>query len=188
MGISRLNLKAVVSSRGDVGSHLRKPNDAVLVSRGEPRWLILSCPCGCGEQFPINLDPRSGKAWRIYNAGRKDMTVFPSVWRDTGCQSHYIIWRGQVHFFGRSFEEEGKVSLELGHLMRPVLQKLSASTWRSFIEVADELGEIPWDVLDVCRDLVRAGNAEEGEGKLKSHFRLGRSTAAGRPASIRRLA
>jgi len=28
------------------------------------------------------------------------LTLFPSVWRDTGCQSHFNIWRDRILIFG----------------------------------------------------------------------------------------
>lgn len=172
MGVSTLNLRAVVSSRGEADQYLLKASDAVLVSRGGPRWLVLSCPCGCGERFPINLDPRSGPAWRAYNAEAGKLSLFPSVWRDTGCQSHYIIWRGRIYLFGPSNGEGEGSNVDLDYLTDSVSKKLSASVWRSFVDIADELGEVPWDVLEICRQFVRTDKAEEGVGKLKSHFRL----------------
>ncbi|MCK1732333.1 DUF6527 family protein [Bradyrhizobium sp. 142] len=172
MGVVILNFRAVVSSRGEADQHLSKPGDAVLVNRGGPRWLVLSCPCGCGERFPVNLDPRSGPAWRIYNAEGGKMSVFPSVWRDTGCQSHYIIWRGRIYLFGSDNDAETDAGIALDDLLGPVSKRLSYAAWRSFVDVADELGEIPWDVLEACRTLARKRVAEEGTGKLRSHFRL----------------
>ncbi|WIW50487.1 DUF6527 family protein (plasmid) [Bradyrhizobium sp. 62B] len=182
MGISVLNLRAIVSTRSEADEYVSRPGDAALISRGGPRWLVLSCPCGCGERFPINLDPRSGPAWRIYHVETGQMSLFPSVWRDSGCQSHYIVWRGRIYLFGSGDDEVARQNIGLDSLVSPVSNRLSASTWRSFVEVADELGEIPWDVLETCRELVRRRIVEEGSGKLKSHFRL--RSAEERPSKI----
>src|SRR5205814_291355 len=95
-----LSLKAVVGSRADVAKQLQLPGDAVLIQRGQPRWLLLKCPCGCGDEIPVNLDKRAGKAWRLYGDAHAPVTLFPSVWRDTGCESHFIIWRGEILLFG----------------------------------------------------------------------------------------
>lgn len=103
------------------------------------------------------------------------MSLFPSVWRDTGCQSHYIIWRGRIYLFGSRIGGEEEPNLGLDYLVGPVSKRLSVETWRSFVDIADELGEVPWDVLEACRMLVRMQKAEEGAGRLKSHFRLRRS-------------
>lgn len=173
MSVARLNLRAVVSSRSEVAQLALKPNDAVLIDRGGPRWLVLSCPCGCGEQFPINLDPRTGPAWRLYQPGQTQLSVFPSVWRDTGCRSHYIIWRGLVHLFGKAGPNEEHVpEVDLAGLHSSVRGQLSGSNWRHFADVASDLDAIPWDVLEVCRRLVRRKQAIEGSGKLQGNFRL----------------
>src|SRR6266702_3855520 len=95
----KLSLKRVVESRADASGQLHSPGDAVLIKRGSPRWLLLKCPCGCGEQIPVNLDARAGKAWRLYR-NKTGLTLFPSVWRDTGCEAHFIIWRDQIVTFG----------------------------------------------------------------------------------------
>jgi hypothetical protein len=172
MSVSRLNLRAVVSSRGEATKFVSRPNDAVLVERGEPRWLVLSCPCGCGEHFPINLDPRAGPAWRIYQPARGQLSVFPSVWRDTGCRSHYIIWRGAVHLFGTAGPDEVSTEIDVKDLQQPVIDGLSSSDWRHFAEIASRLDAVPWDVLEVCRRLVKRKQAVEESGELRGHFRL----------------
>src|SRR5258708_2177168 len=92
-------LKATLSSREGISAYLKKPGDGVIVERGRPRWLILACPCGCGSQIPVNLDSRAGPAWRLYRR-RSGVTVYPSVWRDSDCESHFIIAHNRIYLFG----------------------------------------------------------------------------------------
>jgi Family of unknown function (DUF6527) len=68
----------------------RKTKLAVVL-RGVPRWLVMQCPCGCGELLSINLDARGGKAWRLISAGKK-ISLIPSVWRTEGCETHFVFW------------------------------------------------------------------------------------------------
>jgi hypothetical protein len=43
----------------------------------------------------VNLDPRAGPAWKLYD--REDsLTLFPSVWRESGCEAHFILWRNRL--------------------------------------------------------------------------------------------
>jgi hypothetical protein len=56
---------------------------------------VLSCPCGCGDEISVNLDPRTGPAWRTYQTAR-GFTLFPSIWRESGCKSHFIIWEDRI--------------------------------------------------------------------------------------------
>ncbi len=168
----RLRFRATVERRGDASAHLKSSGDAVLIERGRPRMLVLSCPCGCGEEFPINLDPRSGPAWRLYGSPEKGLSLFPSVWRESGCRSHYIIWRNKILLFGRD-EEDLETSLqadEFNKLTDAVRKRLPGKGLIPFSDIADGLDEVPWDVLTVCRQLVRRGIAREGKGKERGSF------------------
>lgn len=172
MPLLKLNIKATVPSRGEAATYLRSPGDAVLVERGIPRWLVMSCPCGCGEQIPINLDPRSGPAWEHY--GKVDrLTVFPSVWRDTGCKSHFIVWYGQILLFGPGLEsEEWPPPLKDFEALTGSVRNILTKDLVHFRELARALNVIPWDVQHVCHQLVKAGYAREGTGKQRGFFGL----------------
>jgi|SRR6267154_681817 len=168
-----VSLKAVVESRAEIAGQLKSPGDAVLVQRGQPRWLLLKCPCGCGEDIPVNLDRRAGKAWRLYSEKKTGLTLFPSVWRDTGCGSHFIVWRNQILLFGTSEDEMGlsRADPQLLSLASRVLEKWPSGEWTTYVDVADLLREIPWDVLDACRHLARVGSLIEGRGRHHGMFR-----------------
>lgn len=168
-----LSLKAIVESRAEVKDQLKRPGDAVLIRRGQPRWLLLKCPCGCGDEIPVNLDRRAGKAWRYYGDAKSGVTVFPSIWRDTGCESHFIIWRDQILLFGGWDDDvsSSPVHPDLSSLSRRVLESWPSEGWASYADIADGLGEIPWDVLDACRNLTHAGSLIEGHGKQRGMYR-----------------
>ncbi len=167
----KLRLRGTVGTRTDASVLLKSPGDAVLVSRGRPRLLLLACPCGCGEHFPINLDERAGPAWRLYRSRAGALTLYPSVWRESGCYSHYIIWRDQILLFGESEDEFDSVLADDAMPRREaVLERLPSTGIVSFFELAEALGVVPWDVLRVCRQLVRSGLAREGRGKQRGSF------------------
>lgn len=145
---------------------LRSPGDIVVDCRGVPRALVMMCPDGCGDVLTVNLDRRSGKAWRIDR--RKDkLTVYPSVWRAEGCRAHFIIWRGRILWC--DWREGPNPDDEM--LQRQVEQALRAAG-SDFIEyetLAQAMDENPWDIAWACRMLVRAGRAEV---ENNSRFRL----------------
>lgn len=169
---SKISLKAEVTSRAGVSDLLQVPGDAVLIERGVPRWLMLKCPCGCGEEIPVNLDKRAGKAWRLYR-NKAGLTLFPSVWRDTGCEAHFIIWRDQIVTFGGGLTSDNSPgpSLDLTDLARRALAAWPAGAYVPYVDVADQLGEIPWDVQEACFRLVRAGFMVEGKDAARDTFR-----------------
>lgn len=167
----KLTLKAEVTSRAGVSDLLQAPGDAVLIERGVPRWLMIKCPCGCGEEIPVNLDKRAGKAWRLYR-NKAGLSLFPSVWRDTGCEAHFIILRNQIVTLGGSLDPDYPrgLSLDLTELARRALAAWPAGTYVSYVDVADKLGEIPWDVQEACFTLVTAGLMIEGKGDARGTF------------------
>jgi hypothetical protein len=166
----RIVIKARVGSRASASMHLKQPGDAVLVDRGGLRWLVLSCPCGCGAEVPVNLDRRAGPAWRLYESP-KGTSVYPSVWRDTDCKSHFIIWRNIILMLGggpNGWIEEPEVTED--DLLRRVREVLSADG-QSVEEISDQIiGSVPWDVLRCCRKLCRQGIAVEGRGTAEGRF------------------
>jgi hypothetical protein len=95
------------------------------------------------------------------------LSVYPSVWKELGCESHFIIWRNRIDWMG--FEP---LDVAADKLKADVLRALDSMEFRLYSDIADELDEIPWDVLQACRDLVRDGVAIEGEHKQRSSFRL----------------
>jgi Family of unknown function (DUF6527) len=176
VSVLRLNLRAIVESRSNVDVHLEKPGDAVLVRRGRNRWLIVACPCGCGDALPLNLDPKAGPAWRLYESASAGVSLYPSVWRDTGCGSHFILWRDEIYLFGSYDDEEeygtASVSVATHELQDEVFALMRHDRFISYVDIADDLRRVPWEVLGACRALAKQGAAVEGEGKERGRFRL----------------
>ena len=138
---------------------LHAPGDYVIVARGVPRSIVMACPDGCGEILPINLDRRVGKAWRTYESGQ-ELTVYPSVWRDTGCRAHFIIWRNKILWADGSGYVEPVLDQSF---LSSVLSRLSTESFMSFETIAEDINLIPWEVLWACNTLVRQGRAFEGK-------------------------
>jgi hypothetical protein len=148
---------------------MERPGDCVLVERGVPRSLVIQCPDGCGDILTINLDRRTAKAWRFFRR-RNQASLFPSVWRDTGCGSHFIVWNHMIIWCDRIERPDVLVEDE-DRLMRHILGAVRGE-WREFTSIADELDEVPWDVLHACRRLAgHQGPLIEGVKQLEGHFR-----------------
>ncbi len=171
MGIERKPANSVrwrssVASRDDARPFLVTPGDIVLVQRGRPRSVIMKCPCGCGEELVINLDDRIGPAWRLYR-DKRGLTLFPSVWRESGCRSHFIVWHDTILMCSGDWTAEGP-SDRKGE--ERVLSEVPTDRYRSFDEIAYAIDEIPWSALSICRALARRGLVREGTGKLQGWF------------------
>lgn len=157
-----------VAAQADAPDKLSGPADLVMVERGVPRSIVMLCPDGCGEMLTINLDRRAGKAWRFYES-KRGPSLYPSVWRTSGCRSHFIIWEGGIYW--NDGADTRREAWEHDRLTEAVMQRLSASSFISFESIADELGEVPWAVASVCRQLARDGKAETGHGAQEGMFR-----------------
>lgn len=136
---------------------LREPGDASLVFRGRPRSIVMACPDGCGETLVINLDRRAGKAWRHDRRGG-GLTLYPSVWREGGCESHFIVWRGHILWCER-FEEDNQEPGYDEAVERVVLDAMDMVEPRDAVELADAVGELVWDANRAATRLVRRGFA-----------------------------
>ena len=170
MRTNRIRDRGTVSHRQEAVELLEKPGDSVLVFRGVARALVMACPDGCGEILTINLDIRTAKAWQYYKK-HNQISLFPSVWRDTGCGSHFILWSHKILWCDIKDWGEEPVIEEASLLRSRILQKL-LFTWTHYTEIAQSLDEVPWDVQSVCAELVRKEKiAEEGTGKMRGFFR-----------------
>jgi hypothetical protein len=86
--------------------------------------------------------------------------------------SHFVIWRDRILLFTQ-YEGDIESAQPLDEstvLTDAVRGQLAARQLISFTEIADALGAVPWDVLTVCRRLVRMGFAYEGQGEQRGRF------------------
>jgi Family of unknown function (DUF6527) len=166
----RAHLKGIVPSHREAAALVSRPGDVAIVKRGTLRSVVMKCPDGCGDVITLNLDSRTDKAWRIYKS-KRGLTLFPSVWRDTGCQSHFVLWNDAISWVDVFDVEEDEDSQEKRHLGERVLGLLKGDAFTSFVQLADALDEIPWAVLDACRRLVKEKRAVAGSGEMRSSFR-----------------
>ena len=162
-----LRFRGEVSNREEGDRLLEAPGDAVMVHRGVIRSLLLKCPDGCGENSSINLDPRAGKVWGIDTRGGQ-ITLYPSVWREGGCKSHFILWRGKIVWSERY--DRGNIEPDYDSKLETLLLSALTDTFRTSVDLAGQLDEIPWDVSRAGHVLVRRGLAECG-GRDLSSFR-----------------
>ncbi len=161
----RLKLQAHVASRDEARRLVTQPGDAALVVRGRPRSVVMGCPCGCGDQLTINLDSLSGPAWRFAERNG-EVTLYPSVWRESGCKSHFVVWQNQIYLFGQNdFLRRRHPELE-----DRVYKQLADGQAHHFADIADALDELPWSVLVACENLVSDGKARELEKPNRGTF------------------
>jgi hypothetical protein len=67
-----------------------------LVDDGDDWSVGFNCPCGCKEVLELMLLPAVIPRWDLSVDARGRPTLHPSVWRTTGCRSHFWIRKGRV--------------------------------------------------------------------------------------------
>lgn len=105
--ISHSLVKLVAWFRRDlvcVDVHDEEPPDKIarrrlirMIDENQPWAVVMMCPCGCGEVIELSLSPASKTHWKLTLEGGRP-TLHPSVWRNIGCQSHFWVRRGRVHW------------------------------------------------------------------------------------------
>ncbi|WP_412769231.1 DUF6527 family protein [Ralstonia pseudosolanacearum] len=68
----------------------------VVAPKGVPKWTMLRCPCGCGEVITLSLQPTHEPRWTFDAATSGRASLYPSIWRTTGCHSHFWLKDGRV--------------------------------------------------------------------------------------------
>ena len=164
---ARIVLKGTTSTHGEALALVRESGDIALVERGRLRALICMCPCGCGDVITLNLDRRADKAWALYRRGNS-ISLYPSVWRDSGCESHFVVWSNRVLLLEDDwlFADD-----QIDQLVVNILPLIPNHGYVHFRDIAEKLDEIPWSVLRACRKLSRNGQLDEGRDKYTGYFK-----------------
>jgi hypothetical protein len=153
----RLRLVGKAEYRDEAERLIADLGEAVIVARGRPRSLVLRCPDGCGQVLVVNLDERAGKAWDL-DLRKEGPTLYPSVWREGGCESHFIVWRGRIIWCHRFMDGNAEPIYD-AQLEADVLRQLTPDASHTAAAIATRLNELVWDVDRAARMLVRKGLA-----------------------------
>jgi hypothetical protein len=179
MRAATYKILATVERHSNAVERLKSPGDCVIVERGGvKRLLVLQCPDGCGEIVSVNLDRRSGPAWRLYHR-RGLWSLYPSIDKLSGCESHFILSQGKIIWSDSDWYYDEPVLEKLDDIRR----YLAGRPMTNYTVIADHLDVLPWDILLGCRLLVRRGLAKEGEKQLRGHFELIAPRSGGQGAS-----
>jgi hypothetical protein len=82
--------------RSAAANAARRNGVAALVRVADrDKWLLLRCPCGCGQQIALNLMHSHNPFWRIEVRSRASFSVHPSV-DSTTCGAHFWLRDGRV--------------------------------------------------------------------------------------------
>lgn len=67
----------------------------VIVAQ-KPKWALFKCPCRCGDVVTLSLQQVHLPHWRLTRTLSGHPTLYPSIWRNKGCLSHFWVHDGRV--------------------------------------------------------------------------------------------
>ena len=74
-----------------------EPETVYLVGEDSLPWsAALLCPCGCGSTIRVSLVAGDRPRWRAKRHFSGSVTLHPSIWRNSGCRSHFFLRRGRI--------------------------------------------------------------------------------------------
>jgi Family of unknown function (DUF6527) len=75
------------------------PLRVYLAGEGDNLWAAaMVCPCGCGEVIELNLLTQARPCWSVQEHGDGTVSLVPSVWRQKGCKSHFVLRHGRINW------------------------------------------------------------------------------------------
>lgn len=85
----------------EVSTNKMRPGCVYIERRGDKdRWAHFVCPDGCGAPISLNLMTSRNPHWTVEYSYKSGVTINPSVWKDTGCRSHFFIRNSEVEWAG----------------------------------------------------------------------------------------
>lgn len=69
----------------------------ITVISGTAITATMLCPCGCASQIDLNLDRHIRPYWSLIVHWNGAVSLSPSVWRTSGCRSHFWLKNGRLH-------------------------------------------------------------------------------------------
>lgn len=88
----RLNLEVLE----DPPDQLKRDTIYIIGEAHAPWCAALLCPCGCGADIRLSMVKDDSPSWSARVNANGDVTLYPSIWRTKGCESHFFIFRSRV--------------------------------------------------------------------------------------------
>lgn len=78
---------------------LLKDKDFIeVIYKEKPYWAIFKCPCGCSNIISLPLQKSHNPHWSVSPSKTGRPSVYPSVWQNKGCLSHFWIEEGKINW------------------------------------------------------------------------------------------
>lgn len=81
---------------GDVPDCLKQYCVYLVDEDGQLWQVAMLCPCGCSAVIQLCVLPDTRPSWTVTMHTDGTLSLSPSVWRTTGCRSHFFLRGGRV--------------------------------------------------------------------------------------------
>jgi hypothetical protein len=68
----------------------------IVGEKKNPWVIVFKCPCGCNQNIQLNLLKEANPCWSFRVTTKKEINIRPSVWRTTGCKSHFVVRNSKI--------------------------------------------------------------------------------------------
>ena len=82
----------------DLPSKLRRNTIYIIQEDGFLEYASMLCPCGCRKILYMNLIPDERPCWHLQEHLDGTVSLYPSVWRQKDCYSHFWFKCGRVYW------------------------------------------------------------------------------------------
>ena len=83
----------------DLPEEFRAGEIYLMGENGHFSCAAMMCPCGCGKVIQLNLVAGTRPVWTVeLDSDTRTVTLWPSIWRTTGCRSHFLLRSGRVQW------------------------------------------------------------------------------------------
>jgi len=70
-----------------------------IAGEGKYKWFVaMKCPCGCEETIQLSLEKDSSPRWHLSEHFDGTVSLYPSIWRNKRCLSHFWIKRSTINW------------------------------------------------------------------------------------------
>ena len=77
-------------------ANIEKQKFVSVIYKGAPHWSLFRCPCGCDDVISLPMQPPHNPRWQLEKSASGLPTLFPSIWRNKGCMSHFWVKEGDI--------------------------------------------------------------------------------------------
>ena len=88
--------KISVKEKAPHNNSLEEKEFVEVVYNKKPYWAIFKCPCGCSNIISLSLQDVHHPHWKVSFSKNGLPTIYPSIWQNIGCFSHFWIENGRI--------------------------------------------------------------------------------------------